>query len=307
VGTNTADDAGVFRLSDDLALIQTVDFFTPVVDDPYVYGQISAANSLSDIYAMGGKPITCLNIVGFPTKYFSHDVLMKIMNGGFSKIEEAGAVLAGGHTILDDELKYGLSVTGIVHPQRIIRNVGAHPGDQLILTKPIGTGIISTAIKQGKAAPSDIDAAVDVMLKLNNISSECMQEIGVHAATDISGFGILGHAFEMAKASQVSIEIAASKVSIIPPTFKYFEQGCIPGGTANNQLFLKDKIQYDSSLPEDITIILNDAQTSGGLLMSVPSQKSDSLLQLLHQKGISDAKVVGQVVPKGRYPITVHP
>ncbi len=308
VGINTADDAGVFRLTDEIALIQTVDFFTPIVDDPYTYGQISAANSLSDVYAMGGKPLTCLNIVGFPAKHLSIQTLGDILRGGFDKVEEAGAVLVGGHTITDDELKYGLSVTGIVHPKKVVTNAGARSGDALILTKPLGTGIISTALKRGIAKEEAVQAIVSVMSRLNRVASESMQEVGVHAATDITGFGLLGHAYELASASKVALEIRASAVPIIPHTFEYFEQGCIPGGTSNNQFFLKDKVAYDPSLQDDLLTILNDAQTSGGLLIAIPAERSEHLLQLLHERGETDARNIGSVIPaEGPFTIRVLP
>ena len=297
VGFDTADDAGVYRLSDEVALIQTVDFFTPIVDDPYSYGQISAANSLSDIYAMGGTPLMCLNVIGFPTKTFPPSVMVDILRGGMDKVQEAGAVLAGGHTITDDELKYGLAVTGTVHPDRIIRNAGARPGDDLILTKPIGTGIISTALKQGKAAPEHVDKIIASMAQLNRIPSECMQEVGVHAATDVTGFGLLGHAYEMAQAGGVHFEIFASKVPVFEEAYDYFEQGCIPGGTSNNEYYMKKRTYYHSSVRDAQITLLNDAQTSGGLLIALPSEKSRRLLSLLHRRGVTAAKVIGRAVP----------
>lgn len=299
VGLNQADDAGVFRLSDELALIQTVDFFTPIVDDPYLYGQISAANALSDVYAMGGKPITCLNIVAFPDKTFPLSILREILRGGFDKVEEADAVLVGGHSIADDEMKYGLSVTGLIHPDRIIRNNGARPGDVLILTKPLGSGIISTAIKQGIADNAAIESVVGVMSQLNRVASECMQEIGVNAATDVTGYGLLGHAFEMAQASGVSMEIAAGSVPILPVAHTYCDQGAIPGGTRENQKFVGDKIAYSPNLEDIYKILLNDAQTSGGLLISVEESKGSTLLSLLHEKGIHEALKIGRVTTKG--------
>ncbi len=298
VGINTADDAGVFRLSDEVALIQTVDFITPIVDDPYLFGQISAANALSDIYAMGGKPLTCLNIVGFPAKIFPQEVLVKILQGGFEKITEASAVLVGGHTIIDEELKYGLSVTGIVRPDRIVTNAGAQPGDHLLLTKSLGSGIISTAIKRGIASIEATETMIQVMLQLNRVAAESMQEIGVHAATDITGFGLLGHCYEMAKASHVSLEIIANKVPIFSAAFDYFELGCIPGGTSNNQYFLQNHTTRQPTVTEDHFILMCDAQTSGGLLIAVSPEKSDSLLNLLHQRGVTSAQKIGNVRPQ---------
>lgn len=308
VGINTADDAGVFRLSDEIALIQTVDFFTPIVDDPYTYGQISAANSLSDVYAMGGTPLTCLNVIGFPTKFFPPSVMLDILRGGMDKVEEAGAVLVGGHTITDDELKYGLAVTGTVHPERIIRNDGARPSDDLILTKPIGTGIISTALKQNKAKPEHIDMIVSYMAQLNKIPAECMQEVGVHAATDVTGFGLLGHGYELAVASGVHLEIYASKVPFFEEAFDYFEQACVPGGTSNNQYYMQSRASYDPSLRDAQITLLNDAQTSGGLLIAVAPEKSRKLLNLLHERGIKAARIIGKVIPpEGPHTIRVLP
>jgi selenide,water dikinase len=298
VGFGHADDAGVFRLSDDLALIQTVDFFTPVVDDPFLFGQISAANSLSDVYAMGGKPITCLNIVAFPNNQFPLHVLSDILRGGYEKVQEAGAVLAGGHTISDDEMKYGLSVTGIVHPDKILQNAGAKIGDSLVLTKPIGSGIISTAIKKGIASEKAIDSVTRTMAQLNRVASECMQEIGVNAATDVTGYGLLGHAYEMAHASQVGLEISVDAVPVMPAAFDYYEQNTVPGGTKSNQEFLEDKVTYDGAITDDYRTIVNDAQTSGGLLISVPNEKNEALISLLHERGIAPARKIGEVIPK---------
>jgi len=296
VGLNPADDAGVFRLGPDTALIQTVDFFTPIVDDPYAFGQISAANALSDVYAMGGRPLTCLNVVGFPTRHFGLDVLEKILLGGHKKVEEAGAVIVGGHTIMDDEMKYGLAVTGIAHPDRILTKAGARPGDVLVLTKPIGTGIVSTAIKRGIARAEDVEEVIRIMAHLNRGASEAMLESGAHASTDITGFGLLGHAYEMAAASGVTFEIWADRVPVIPAAYRYYEKGCIPGGTQNNRLYLQKRIQIDPDVGEDLEILLNDAQTSGGLLISIPREKSELLIRKLEGKKCESAAVIGRVL-----------
>jgi len=296
VGINTADDAGVYKISADIALIQTVDFFTPIVDDPYTYGQIAAANSLSDVYAMGGRPITALNVVGFHPKHFSLDVLAEILKGGFDKTTEAGAVLAGGHTIMDEELKYGLSVTGIVHPDKIITNANARPGDKLVLTKPIGTGIISTALKAGKDLGELSDRVNRSMATLNKAAAEVMQEIGVNAATDITGFGLLGHGYEMAAASKVGFNIWFSKTPVFNEALSMIAEGYVPGGTNNNRHYLQGKVTLSGALSWEQSTLLFDAQTSGGLLISLPEAKVDQLLAELHRRGVSDAAVIGEVV-----------
>ena len=296
VGINTADDAGVFRLTDDIALIQTVDFFTPVVDDPYLYGQIAAANSLSDVYAMGGRPITALNIVGFHPKILPMEVLEEILTGGFDKTTEAGVVIVGGHTIMDEELKYGLSVTGVIHPKKIVTNAGAQPGDRLVLTKPLGTGIISTALKSGKDLGELADQANQVMTSLNRIASEVMQEIGVHACTDITGFGLMGHSFEMAAASKVGMKFWASKVPFFKEIIRLITEGFVPGGTHNNRTYLEDKVQIHHSISAEKATVLFDAQTSGGLLISVPEANVDNLVRELTKRGLETAAVIGEVV-----------
>ncbi|OGB65654.1 MAG: selenide, water dikinase SelD [Caldithrix sp. RBG_13_44_9] len=296
VGINTADDAGVFRLTEEIALIQTVDFFTPVVDDPYTYGQIAAANSLSDVYAMGGRPITALNIVGFHPKILPMSVLEEILTGGFDKTEEAGAVIVGGHTILDEELKYGLSVAGVIHPNKIVTNAGAQPGDMLVLTKPLGTGIISTAIKSGKALGELADRANQVMTSLNKTASEVMQEIGVNACTDITGFGLLGHSYEMAAASKVGMKFWASKIPFFKEIIPLITEGFVPGGTHNNRAYLEDKVEILHSLSAENTTVLFDAQTSGGLLISVQEDKVDNLTRELKKRGLDIVAIIGEVV-----------
>lgn len=296
VGTNTADDAGVYKLTDDLALIQTVDFFTPVVDDPYTYGQIAAANSISDVYAMGGRPVTALNIVGFHHKILPMSVLEEILTGGFDKTAEAGAVIVGGHTILDEELKYGLSVSGVIHPDKIVTNSGAQSGDKLVLTKPLGTGIISTALKSGKDLGELANRATQIMTSLNKTASEVMQEIGVNACTDITGFGLLGHSYEMAAASKVGMKIWASKVPYFKEVIPLVTEGFVPGGTHNNRAYLEDKVEIHNSLSEEQSTVLFDAQTSGGLLISVPEDKVDSLTRELKKRGLDTGEIIGEVV-----------
>jgi len=298
VGINTADDAGVYKLTDEIALIQTVDFFTPIVDDPYDFGRISAANSLSDVYAMGGKPLTALNIVGFHQKFFSNNVLVQILKGGFDKVSEAGALIVGGHTIMDEELKYGLSVTGLIHPDKVVTNAGARPGDKLVLTKPLGTGIISTALKAGKDLGDLLTRAVAMMATLNKSASEAMQEVGVNACTDVTGFGLLGHGYEMALASQVGFRIWASAVPIFEEAIELVNEGYVPGGTSNNRYYLNDKVALRDGIDWSQATLLFDAQTSGGLLISVPGEKLDQLLEQLHQRQVPIIAVIGEVTDR---------
>ena len=296
VGINTSDDAGVYKLTDEIALIQTVDFFTPIVDDPYIYGQIAAANSLSDVYAMGGKPLTALNIVGFHQKHFPLEVLVEILTGGADKAKEAGVVIVGGHTIMDEEMKYGLSVTGTVHPDKIITNSGAKVGDKLVLTKSIGTGIISTALKNGKDLGELSSRVNQIMSTLNNSASDAMQKIGVHACTDITGFGLLGHSFEMASGSNTGFIIRASEVPVIENSLSLISEGFVPGGTNNNRYYLQEKVILNDSLSWEESTILFDAQTSGGLLIAVAEEKVDHLTMELKSNGVETAAVIGDVV-----------
>ena len=274
VGFNSADDAGVFRINDYQALVQTVDFFPPIVDDPYHFGQIAAANAVSDIYAMGGTPLTALNIVGFPPK-MAPEILTQILRGGSEKIAESGATLVGGHSIKDNELKYGVAVTGIIEIDKIISNAGARPGDILFLTKPLGTGIITTAIKQGKATAADVANVVARMAALNRSASELMVKHSAHAATDITGFGILGHGFEIADNSGVSLEIEFARLPIIPNAIKYAGMNLLTGGARANEEYLKGKIEISSKLSRAEIEILFDAQTSGGLLIALPPESRD--------------------------------
>ncbi len=296
VGTNTTDDAGVYRLTDEIALIQTVDFFTPIVDDPYDFGRISAANSLSDVYAMGGKPICALNIVGYHVKYFGLDVLADILKGGEAKAKEADVPILGGHTIQDEEIKYGLAVTGIVHPDRIVTNAGARPGDVLVLTKPIGTGIITTALKNGVELGDLLTQVVETMAVLNAGAAEAMLEVGVHAATDVTGFGLLGHAHEMAKDSGVALRIRYSAVPKFERALELAAEAHVPGGTNNNRYYLQDIATFDDSLTWEETTLLFDAQTSGGLLMAVEPSRVDALVEALKKKAAPAAAVIGEVV-----------
>jgi len=270
-----------------------------VVDDPYSYGQIAAANSLSDVYAMGGRPLTAMNIICFPTGKLELSVLAEILRGGADKIAEAGAVLVGGHSVEDNEPKYGLSVTGIVHPARVLTNSGAKPGDVLVLTKPLGIGIITTAIKGGLASPEEISTAVNIMSALNNKAAEVMVEVGVNGCTDVTGFGLLGHSVEMARASGVSFTIFAAQVPVLQPVRNYVNMGIIPAGTRNNLNYLKQFADFAPELVESERLILADAITSGGLLISVPAEKSGELIGKLHARGVTDAAVIGEVNSEG--------
>jgi selenide,water dikinase len=306
VGTETADDAGVYQVSDQVALVQTVDFITPIVDDPYLFGQIAATNAMSDVYAMGGKPLTAMNVVGFPRKSLDLSILTEILRGGLAKVHEAGAVLLGGHTVDDAELKYGLSVTGTVHPQRVVTNRGARQGDVLILTKPLGTGIISTAHKAQMAQAPIFQGAIDSMVRLNHVASEAMVEYGAHACTDITGFGLLGHASEMAKGCGLSFRIFYARVPILAGAKEYAAQGMVPGGAYCNQEFFIREISFSPRVPEADRIILFDPQTSGGLLIALPSAAGEEFLHRLQEKGIPEASRVGEVIRKERDLITVE-
>jgi selenide,water dikinase len=296
------DDAGVYRLSDDLAIIQTVDFFTPIVDDPFDFGQIAVANALSDVYAMGGKPLTAMNIVCFPTKKMDISVLKDILKGGVDKMMEAGVTLIGGHSIDDAELKYGLSVTGMVHPKRLVTNAGAKPGDKLILTKPLGTGIISTALKAGKVSKELTAKVTKYMATLNKKASELMQEIGAHACTDITGFGLLGHACQMAQNSQVGMKINSSSLPVFKEAEDFARLGLRPGGLNRNREFYGKMVEFSKQVPDYVQHILFDPQTSGGLLISLPSEEADLLVGRLKKAGIPEAAIVGEVIsrPQGK-------
>ena len=296
-----ADDAGVYKLTDDLAIVQTVDFFTPIVDDPYTFGQIAVANALSDVYAMGGKPLTAMNIVCFPSKTLDISVLRDILRGGIDKLREASVVLVGGHSVDDPELKYGLSVTGIVHPKKVLTKSGARPGDQLILTKPIGTGIINTAAKGRLAGEDVIETVARSMAALNMAASEVMLQVGANACTDITGFGLLGHACEMIQDSEVGFKIRSFSVPIFPETLGLARMGMIPGGTYRNKEF-RSRMVYATGIADVMMDILFDPQTSGGLLMSVGADKAGLLLTGLREAGIADAAIIGDVIgdPKQR-------
>lgn len=295
VGLEAAADAGIFQLRDDLALVQTVDFFTPIVDDPYDFGRIAATNSLSDVYVMGGKPVTALNIACYPAKG-EPDILAAILNGGVDQAAAAGVAIIGGHTVDDPEIKYGLAVTGIVHPQQIVHNHTAQIGDALVLTKPLGTGILSTAVKRGLLSDASIRQLTDNMLQLNRAASETMVAMGAHAATDVTGFGLLGHAYEMASASGVAFRIDANAVPLLPEVLHFAEQGCIPGGNRNNAEFVKDHVQVREPLPPLLVKVLHDPQTAGGLLVSLDPGKVREYLDRLGEQGVV-ARQIGEVIP----------
>jgi selenide,water dikinase len=304
VGLDKSDDAAVYKINDDTAVILTMDFFTPVVDDPYKYGQVAAANSLSDVYAMGGKPLTAMNIVCFPN-CLSVDILGQILKGGADKIFEAGAVVAGGHSVEDNEPKYGLSVMGMVHPDKVITNSAAKPGDVLILTKPLGLGILNTAIKADLVNEEVINKAIEIMSYLNKDACEAMQTVGVNSCTDITGFGLLGHALEMAEGSDVTIEIWSDYLPIIKESIELAKMGIIPGGAYRNQEHVGDKVVFVNSINQEIKDILFDPQTSGGLLISVAEDRAEKLLSLLRKNNKTSFSMIGKVKEKYKKPLEV--
>jgi selenide,water dikinase len=289
VGFDTADDAGVFRLSDDLALVQTVDFFTPVSDDPFIYGKVAAVNSLNDVYAMGGTPISALSIVCYPQKG-DWDVLGEILAGGQTAMTESGVVVIGGHSVDDQEMKFGYAVTGVINPKSVITNAGAQSGDVLILTKPIGTGAINTAVKQGKASPETIAAVTEAMTTSAAGASNVMQELGAHACTDITGFGLIGHAYEMAKASGATFELQSELVPLLPDVLELIGQGMLTRGDKNNREYVGDSVRMTDAVSAEMQSALYDPQTAGGLLISLPAEKVDEFLEK-----VSGAKVIGRV------------
>ncbi len=291
----SAADAGIYRLSDELAIVQSLDFFTPVVDDPYDFGQIAAANSFSDIYAVGARPITAMNIVCFPIKKEPKDVLKQILRGGIEKIHEAEALLIGGHSVEDQEPKYGLSVTGVVHPEKFLSNAGARPGDELVLTKPIGTGILTTAIKAGLVGNKEKEEVIKVMKTLNKDASRLMLELGASGATDITGFGLAGHALEMASASKCTLIIKAGQVPILKGTQEFLNMGLIPEGDYSNKEFCRKSFNIANGIDPDLITILFDAQTSGGLLISISAERSKELVKRLRDLGHSWTTKIGRV------------
>lgn len=297
VGHETSDDAGVYKLTDSIALIQTIDYFTPIVDDPYMFGQIAAANALSDVYAMGGEPKTVLNIVGYPVKKLGPDLLAEILRGAGDKVKEAGAVTVGGHSIDDQEPKFGLSVTGLAHPERIWKNIGALPGDVLVLSKPIGVGIMTTGIKRGAVTPKQEQEVTELMALLNKSAAQALMDFHPHAVTDVTGFGLLGHASEIARGSDVSFEISLEDVPVLEGTLKLAENGVVPGGSKANHKWLLDDVHYEGIAAEE-QIILCDAITSGGLLVSLSAAEAELYVQALKSEGLKDAAIIGKVVEK---------
>ena len=302
VGFDKADDAGVYLLDDNTALVETVDFFTPIVDDPATFGAIAAANALSDVYAMGGKPITALAVACYPSNGDA-DVLEQIMAGGLAKIGEAGCAVIGGHSVADDEIKFGYAVIGLVHPKNVRTNAGAEVGDDLILTKRLGTGVIATALKRGLASEEHVEAMIGSMTALNAAAGDAVGRQGVHAATDITGFGLLGHARELAEASNVGLEIDHRKIAWLPGALSYAEQGTFPGGQKNNRAFADCAVKVDAGVPADIEGLMYDPQTSGGMLISAAPEAVEGVLADLSQAGVPTAKigvVVNRTTPKIR-------
>jgi selenide,water dikinase len=308
VGIATGDDAAVYKMSEDLAIISTVDFFPPIVDDPFKFGEIAATNALSDVYAMGGKPVIALNIVGFPVD-LPHEILGRILSGGASKAQEAGVLIVGGHTVDDAEPKYGMSVTGVVHPGEQVTNAGANPGDILVLTKSIGTGIITTAGKQERVSAETLNRAVSIMSELNRKPAEAMMHVGVNACVDVTGFGLLGHLRLIAQGSGVSARVKVSNVPVIEGVQELLEMGIAPGGTHRNLESLDGVVDWHEDITDQTQILLADAQTSGGLLIAVAPEKKDALLEALEDVGIQTRAVIGEIFardPQGAA-ITVVP
>lgn len=299
VGFDTADDAGVLRLSDDLALVQTVDFFTPVADDPEIYGRVAAINSLNDVYAMGGTPISALSVLCYPQKG-DWDVLEKILLGGQKAMTEAGVVILGGHSIDDAEMKFGYAVTGTIHPDKVIKNSGARPGDVLVLTKPIGTGAINTAVKHGKARESTVQAAIDAMTTSGKKASQAMVKAGAHGCTDVTGFGLMGHAFELAKASNVTLEIEAEAVPLLPDVIELIEQKMLTRGDRNNRVYVGDTVKMADSISGPMQSALFDPQTAGGLLISIDREEVNGFLA-----DVPEAVLIGRVREKVEFLIEV--
>jgi selenide,water dikinase len=305
VGHAGSDDAGVYRLSDELALVLTVDFFTPIVDDAYDYGRVAATNSLSDVYAMGGRPVVALNIAGFPEKAFPHEVLREIIRGGADAARAAGVSIVGGHTVNDPEVKYGLAVVGTIDPRRIVRNAGARVGDRLVLSKPVGTGVLATQLKAGALPPERAKTLVAVMTTLNREASELMLAHDAHACTDITGYGLLGHGSEMADGSDVTLRLRAADVPLIEGAREAAARGYLTGGGNNTRRFLAGAVRLAPSVDEATTALLCDAQTSGGLLIAVAPERADSLLAKLKQNH-PQAAIIGECVPRADVAIVVE-
>ena len=307
IGYNQVDDSGVVRISDDTALILSLDFFPAVVDDPYMFGVIAAANALSDIYAMGGKPLAAMNIVCFPDDSLEMDVLADVLRGGADKVNEAGAVVVGGHTISDREIKYGLSVTGTIHPDKIVRLNGARPGDMLVLTKMLGSGIYSTALKKGALTSEEEKMIYDVMAGLNRVASEEMAAFGANACTDVTGFGLLGHLFEMMEESGTTAVIDCNDLPLMHRLLEFSRRGFLTGGGMANRGFVLEDVEVEGKLTPEFEMILFDPQTSGGLLVSIPGEKASGYLEALRKRGVKDAAIIGEVVEKQAKSIIIKP
>lgn len=306
MGLKMADDAGVYKITDEIAIIQTVDFFTPVVDDPFTFGQIAAVNALSDVYAMGGVPKTAMNLVCFPSKTMDMSILRSIIEGGLDKIKEAGVVLVGGHSVEDKEIKYGLSVTGFVHPERILTKNNIKTGDNLILTKPLGSGIVNTAVKGGFASPESIKKVIKIMAALNKNAADTMDRFNVHACTDITGFGLVGHMSEMVIDSEFGFEIFAGSVPVIQDAVYYAQMGLLPAGAYENMKFYKNMVEIMPEVDPIVRDIFFDPQTSGGLLMAVDKKETDALLTDLMKNGVDSAAVIGNVVKSSGVKIIIN-
>jgi len=306
VGIATGDDAGVYRLTPDLALVNTVDFFTPVVDDPFTYGQIAAANALSDIYAMGGVPRTALNIVCWPQSGLPAEMLTEILRGGAAKVEEAGAVIVGGHSVADEEVKYGLAVSGTIDPRRIIRNVGAQPGDALLLTKPLGTGVLMTALKRDRLREEFYQPAVRTMAQLNRAAAQAMLQFPVHASTDITGFGLMGHAIGMAESSGVTLVFEEFDLPLLPGALEACEEKMLPGGALRNRDYFAPRVAIGDEVVENLATLTFDPQTSGGLLIALPEAHAADLLAALQRGGCLEAAIVGRVIEKRAFAIELR-
>ncbi len=306
VGTSQADDCGVVRVSDDRAIILTVDFFPAIVDDPYMFGQVAAANAMSDVYAMGGEPVSALNIIGFPEGKLEIEALELLMRGGADKVNEAGAVIVGGHTMTDSELKYGLSIMGTIHPDNVVLTAGARPGDAIILTKPLGTGIYSTAMKKGVLDEEQERLFIDQMTALNAPAARAMVAAGAHACTDVTGFGLAGHALEMATGSDVTIAIDMEAVPLLPDAADFASQGLLTGGGMSNVQFTSIALEVEGSLTREQMMLLHDPQTSGGLLISLPAEKAQGLVDSIRNSGAGYAAVIGEALPQAGKQILIR-
>lgn len=309
VSAETCDDAGVFRISDDLALVQSVDVFTPSVDDPFVFGKVAAANSVSDIYAMGGQPLTALSIIAFPIETISHRVMNQILRGGIDKMAEAGVTVIGGHSIKDSEVKFGFAVTGLIHPKKIITNASARVGDVLVLTKPLGTGIIGFAGQLGRASPSSLNAVSRSMAELNRVPAEVMVQMNVTAATDVTGFGLLGHLSEMVVQSRVTAEVHADRLPLFTGVLKAIRDNLISGAVERNKEFAAQYVTVDANVRPEREIVCYDPQTSGGLLIAVPEKRAHTLILRLNKKGIRTAALIGRITAEsaGEIQLKNHP